>query len=223
MNYQLAHPYPSVGISEEAQSCGGNQRLLRSPTLRKCGCGVVAGLDLARYIHLYHHDMTSDFFRGMPRQQQMSPMLYDICARRMQEHFLPVVPPIGTNGAALCLGMNRYFHQYGIPLTAHWGVRSEKLWCTAQEQLAQDLPVILSIGRPFPKFWSEKQVALYRSERVACHTNAHFVTMIGLDDTWAWVSSWGREYAIRRSEFDHYRQKDSNALLCNILVLRRKT
>lgn len=223
MNGQLAHPYPSVGGLEEVPSCGGNQRLLRSPTLRKCGCGVVAGLDLARYIYLNHSDMPSDFFRGMPRHQQMSPLLYDICARRMQVHFLPVIPPIGTNGPALSLGLNRYFRQYGIPLTAHWGVAPEKLWYAAAEQLAQDLPVILSIGRPFPKFWSEKKVALYRNERVACRTNAHFVTILALDDTWAWVSSWGRMYAIRRSEFDRYRQKESNGLLCNLLVLRRSS
>ena len=221
MDIHLKHPLPPVGWPEAVPSVGGNQRNLTSRGLQKCGCGVVAALDLARYLHLYHPGCESDFFRGAYTQARMSPLFYDSCARRMSQRFLPIVPPIGTNGPALAAGFNSYCKKYVVPLKAHWGIPAERFWSAAGEMLRRVFPVIVSIGKPFPLVFSGEKLALWRNGRVACRVSAHFVTMTGLDEEWCYVASWGRQYAIRRTEFDRYRRRESSSFLCNLLEFRR--
>ena len=41
---------------------------------------------------------------------------------------MPAVPPVGTNGWAIALGLNAVFLRQGIPLRASWGVSRDRLW-----------------------------------------------------------------------------------------------
>lgn len=92
--------------------------------------------------------------------------------------------------------------------------------------LDQDLPVILSVGNQFPKFWQKNGAALHRRSgeelKEAARVHAHYVVVVGMDEKWLRISSWGREYFLSRDEFIRYRNEESMSLLCNIVCLRRR-
>ena len=50
---------------------------------------------------------------------------------------------------------------------------------------------------------------------------SHYVTVTGLDDEWAQISSWGREYYINRREYDAFVRLHSASLFSNILYIKR--
>lgn len=224
MRYGLKHIYPGVVRSGRA-SVGGSQNLLKSKTLQDCGCGVVAALDLVRYLHLYDPYCCTDFFTGIEDTNNLSLPVYDLCAQRMRRSYIPVIHPVGTTGFSIAGGLNRYFRRYDLPLKAYWGVAKSEIWQEIQRMLEDDLPVILSVGNQFPRFWRKDGAALYcrvgdaMKESVRIH--AHYVTVLGMDDEWLKVSSWGREYYLSKDEYLRYRNKESINLLCNIVSVRR--
>ena len=223
---QLKHPYPGI-LQIGLSSFGGNQRWLTSTVLQRCGCGVVAALDLVRYLHLYRDGCASSFFVGIADSANLPCPVYDLCAKRMQRGYVPVLWPIGTDGLSLAAGVNRYFRRYQIPLHAVWGLSHRRLWERIEEMLQQDIPVVLSIGNNFPRIWRREKAALYRkaaddSLRETCRVRAHFVTVTALDGEWMQVSSWGSAYWIRRKEYEEFCRKQSSSPLCNILYITDK-
>ena len=48
------------------------------------------------------------------------------------------------------------------------------------------------------------------------------MTVTGLDESWAQISSWGRLLYINRTEFDEYTKKHSAGFLCSILYIKHK-
>lgn len=224
MEYALQHTYPGI-VKDGRVSFGGSQRWLAGTTLQHCGCGLVAALDLVRYLHLYAGADCSGIFAGIDETPSLPLPLYNLCAQRMRRSYVPIVYPIGTSGFALAAGLNRCFRQYQLPYTAGWGAKNEALWQEIAAMLQQDLPVILSVGNRFPRFWKKSGVALYRPAggtiREAARARAHFVTVVGMDGKWLRVSSWGREYYLSKEEFLHYRKEESLGLLCNIVLIRR--
>lgn len=225
MASSLKNTYPGIGRPGRV-SLGGSQRLLVNKWLQHCGCGVVAALDLVRYLHLYHSDHQTDFFTGVPNTAELPEPVYDLCAQRMYRNFVPVLYPVGTTGFSLAGGLNRYFMRYGLPLKAHWGVPKDRIWQEIRTMLDQDLPVILSVGNQFPKFWQKNGAALHRRSgeelKEAARVHAHYVVVVGMDEKWLRISSWGREYFLSRDEFIRYRNEESMSLLCNIVCLRRR-
>lgn len=225
MTVSLQHTYPGIG-REGAHSYGGNQRWLRDKTMQHCGCGVVAALDLVRYLHLYRDGFSADFFTGVDDSPAVSRSLYDLCAQRMRS-YIPVIYPVGTTGFGLASGLNRYFRRYDLPLQASWGLSAKKLWQEMETMLSDDLPVILSVGNRFPRVWSKETLCLYRRSsdgliHVGARIHAHFFTVTGMDEQWLRVSSWGSEYYIKKEEFFRYCHHDSIPLLCNMVHLRQK-
>ena len=204
MRVSLQHTYPGIG-REGAHSYGGNQRWLRDKTMQHCGCGVVAALDLVRYLHLYRDGFSADFFTGVDDSPAVSRSLYDLCAQRMRS-YIPVIYPVGTTGFGLASGLNRYFRRYDLPLQASWGLSAKKLWQEMETMLSDDLPVILSVGNRFPRVWSKEALCLYRrssdgSIQEGARIHTHFFTVTGMDEQWLRVSSWGSEYYIKKEEF----------------------
>ena len=226
MKFSLQHPYPGVG-REGAHSYGGNQRWLRDKAMQHCGCGVVAALDLVRYLHLYRDGFATDFFVGVEDRSAVSRPLYDLCAQRMRNNYVPVIYPIGTTGFGLASGLNKYFRRYDLPLQASWGLSAKNLWQEMETMLDNDLPVILSVGNRFPRVWSKETVILYRRSadgtmQEGAKIHAHFFTVTGMDAQWLRVSSWGNEYYIKKEEFFRYCHHDSIPLLCNMVLLRQR-
>ena len=216
-------PYPGIKLSSNS-TLGGNQRVLKSQTLQRCGCGVVAALDLVRYLHLYHCSCKTSFFIGVEDAEHLPLAIYDLCAMRMQRNFVPALYPIGTTVFSLSAGLNQYFKRYHIPLKASWGVSKENVWTEMERMLRQNFPVILSIGHQFPGLGTGEGLPLYRyqGERMvkAAHVRGHYVTVVAMSDHWLKVTSWGQIYYISRNEFLCYRDQTSLNLLCNMLQLR---
>ena len=139
---------------------------------------------------------------------------------------MPLIRPLGVNGLVLAMGMNRLLRRYKLPYRAFWAVSGRKFWDRVEELLRQDLPVIFSVGPNFPALWRKERLTFYSrrpdgSFFPANSARAHSITATGCDETWLRISSWGREYYIRRSEYDEYVRKNSTSLVSNVLMLRR--
>ena len=218
----IKDPYPGIELSSGA-TFGGDQRKLKSQTLRHCGCGIVAALDLVRYFHLYHHSCKASFFTGVEDTVHLPLAVYDLCAVRMQRTFIPALYPFGATVFSLPVGLNQYFKRYHIPLKAAWGVSKEDLWTEMERMLRHNMPVILSIGHQLPVLATGDGLPLYRNQGEQMvkftHVRSHYVTVLAMSDHWLKVSSWGTVYYISRKEFLRYRDRSSLNLLCNILKL----
>lgn len=207
----LKHSYLSV-LHAGRLSCGGNQMLSDSPTIRKCGCGPVAALDAVWYLE--HRGETSP----------LSLEAYNTELRTLCRRYFPLVPPFGINGIVFVLGLNRLLHDRKLPYRAVWMLSGNKLWPRVADMLGKDLPVILSVGPNFPMVWQNNRLPFYRKTengeyRRASAAKGHFVTATGIDESWVRISSWGREYYIDRAEYDSYTRSHSSYAFSNLVYL----
>lgn len=221
---KLMHPYPATeGV--RGVSFGGNQRASADPVMRRCGCGVVAATDLLLYLHRWHAEGYMPPFRSVPMDLPLKLEQYDRLLARMRQKYFPIVYPFGTNGIALAVGLNRFFRRCGVPYRARWGVPASKFWETMEQMLAEDLPVILSVGMNFPKVWEKETLNFYRicGENVPASNKvrAHFVVVTGMDEEWLQISTWGAVRYIRRSEYESFMKQQSGSILSNLLLLRK--
>lgn len=214
---ELSHPWTAV-LEPGRTTWGGSQRLDPDPILRKCGCGVIAALDTLIYLHRHRPGFAQPLFRALSAKGGVSGTAYHQWTDTLRRRYFPLFPPFGVNGWTLAAGLNRYCRDNRLPLRARWG--TGRLWETMAAQLAADLPVILCIGTCLPG----RKLTLYVQKdglwKPGTTVSAHFVTVTAMDDAWLTVSSWGRQYGIRRAEFDQYVRSASGPLLSNILVLR---
>ena len=93
------------------------------------------------------------------------------------------------------------------------------------QMLAEDLPVILSVGMNFPKVWEKETLNFYRicGENVPASNKvrAHFVVVTGMDEEWLQISTWGVVRYIRRTEYEDFMKRQSGSVLSNLLLLRK--
>ncbi len=223
MQVGLKDPYPGIERSSGA-TFGGSQRMLKSAVLQRCGCAVIAAVDMVRYLHLYHSFGHTLFFTGISQAVHLPLAVYDLCAMRMQRNFMPVLYPVGVTIFSLTAGLNRYFRKYHVPLEASWGTAKRELWSEIENMLQENLPVILAIGRPVTGLWTDEGLPLYRYKgnqmvKATC-VKAHYVSVVAISDHWMKIATWGQDYYISRSEFSAYRDRKSLNLLCNIVRLR---
>ena len=90
--------------------------------------------------------------------------------------------------------------------------------------LQQDLPVILGIGKPVKHLLKNSKLTLYHRHDNGVYepvreVSGHFVTIIGQDEEWLHISSWGKPYAINRWDFLQFSHAESAHFLCNILCI----
>ncbi len=207
----LKKPYINVRRGTEL-SYGGSQMWSERETIRKCGCGPVAALDLLLYLE--------------NRTGPIDHADYERELQRITKKYFLLVRPFGINGLALAFGLNLLLRDRGHPYRACWEASRKKLWPRIEDMLERDLPVILSVGPNFPRPWSGDQIDFYvrlnaGGFRPATKTKSHYFTATGLDETWLRISSWGREYYILRKDYDEYARKSSIPLLTNIVYLKK--
>lgn len=221
----LAHPYPSV-MHNGSPSYGGNQLWSDNADIRKCGCGLVAALDLIIYLCRCHRGCNYKAIQDIFRGEFISAADYDAQLQALKRRYLPLIPGLGMNAFVLVCGLNRLFHDFHMPYKAHWMFDKDKLWARMQEMLERDIPVILAIGPNFPLVWEKNLLPLYiklpngeysRSSSV----KAHFVTVTGLDNEWLCISSWGSKLYIKRREYEGYASKHSSTILSSALYIER--
>lgn len=220
----LRNPYISVAY-DGGDSFGGMQQRSSDPVIAKCGCGVIAAMDTLLYLSRFHADCGIEEFKSIKAAESVSPELYEKLIGALAKRYLPLIPPFGMNGVALALGFDLFLLRHGLPLRARWGVSREKLWTRMEEMLAADMPVILSIGPDFPRFWQRNQAPLYvRREDgryvKAAETRAHYVVAVGMDERWIELASWGRRYFLDRREYMEFADRHTTNMLSNILYIR---
>lgn len=160
--YRLCNPFPSIE-KEGSLSYGGNQNWSSSKTIRKCGCGVIAGTDLLLYLDLNKQRCRTKFFEevqdsnGIIEREQ-----YLKYVHKMRRDYLPLIPHFGMPGWVLVVGLNAYLAKYHTGLTASWGFGRKKLWNRMSAMLSHDIPVILSIGPNLPFFRKKEKLNLYQ-------------------------------------------------------------
>lgn len=211
-----------ISVSKEGLvSYGGNQVWSENAVIRKCGCGVISSLDLLLYLGRHHCGDQAPETRPIPLKD------YDRMCVELSRRYIPLLPPFGTNGAALALGLNRVFSRYNMPFRASWQLSGSKMMSKVENMLDADIPVILSIGANFPLFWQDNRVNLYsrdslgRMRRVSS-ARAHYVTVTGSELNDLRISSWGREYYINKGEYFSYIHQHSNSIISNILMIERR-
>ena len=202
-------------------SYGGNQTWSENAVIRRCGCGVIGSLDLLLYLDRYNKGGQAPETRPIPLKE------YDRMCMELSRRYLPLLPPFGTNGAALALGVNRVFARYNMPFRASWQLSGSKMMGKVESMLDADIPVILSIGANFPLFWQDNRVTLYSKDSLgrmhrASSTKAHYVTVTGSEPNDLRISSWGREYYINKGEYFSYIHQHSNSIISNILMIERR-
>ena len=224
MKIELKHPYVSVACAR-GESYGGSQTLLPDKTERTVGCGVVAGLDLLLYLSRWHGAAARLLQADAPPETGAIPLeTYIRLAHRLRKAYLPLIPGQGVSGFVLALGLERCFLASRLPYRASWGVPYRRLWSETERMLAEDIPVILSVGPNFPKLWQHRALRLYDGAdgRASGETvHAHYLTVTGMDGEWLQAASWGRRCFIRREEYLAYVAAHSARLLSNILTVRR--
>ena len=221
---QIRHNYISVGNGAK-RSFGGSQMRSESKTVREVGCGVIAALDLLLYLSHWHSDAVCVFFREASRDGVIDEGEYNALVRKLSRRYFPVIPKLGINGLMLAAGLNAFFLRYGMRYRASWGLGKRRLWTEMESMLVRDIPVILSIGPNFPFFWHKNELPFYGlrpdgSRLPVCAIRAHYVTVIGMDEEWLRISSWGREYYIRRAEYEEYIRAQSGSIVSNIVKIK---
>ncbi len=204
----LAKPYPQVVKDGETRT-GGNQRWASDKTMARCGCGVVAALDLFLYL-------TGQSGAPIPWAE------YEQKLAVLRKRYLPLLPGWGIDGFTLAFGLNRLLRKEALPYRARWGLRGKKMLPRMAHMLAEDIPVILGVGMNFPKFWQKNRLPLYEGEACTAGARAHYVTVRAMDEERLTVSSWGRTYYIKTHELLQYIKAHSNYMLCNVLWVERR-
>ena len=121
----LAHEYISTE-QNGLHSYGGSQSAHPDATMRACGCGVIAGLDVILYLSR-HSGGTCPFAAG--EDGQSVPLsVYNSFASRLRRGFLPLIPGRGINGLMLTGGLELFFLRWRMPYSIHWGARSGSLF-----------------------------------------------------------------------------------------------
>ncbi|MBQ9647319.1 MAG: hypothetical protein IJV43_03030 [Oscillospiraceae bacterium] len=207
MRIELTRPWPRVRTAE-GLSCGGDQNWFPDRNFRLCGCGVVACADTLLYLT----------GRGELEQEE-----YERYVNSLRKYF-PLVPHHGIDGVRLAIGLNALLRKRGVRVRAGWSASGARFWDRLARLLANDLPAIVAIGPSFPRVWDAERLQLYRRTGgayvAAARTKGHFLTVLGLDDDWMRVSSWGQELYIERRAYADYMRRQG-ALFTNLVYLER--
>lgn len=214
----LKHPYVAVK-DRLGDSYGGSQAWSSRKYMRENGCGLISGMDLLSYLEAKRTGK-SEYSVYNSREE------YNRRARQMAKRYFPVIPKLGKTGWDLALGVQLYCLIHKLPYTVRFGVFHWQLWKKIQEMLERDIPVVLTIGPPFPFRWKRAGVRFYQKKRdqyiPGPMVQAHFVNVTGMSETWLRISSWGRMYYLRRDDFWSYAKKYGNFLVCNILYVKER-
>lgn len=125
----------------------------------------------------------------------------------------------------LSLGINAFFLRYGYPYHALWGLGLRNVWGKIKKMLDADIPVIISVGPNFPLIWQKHKTDLYIERagdmRKVSSVKAHFMTLTAIDKEWMTLSSWGRKYYIKCTDYAEYVRRHSGSFASNIVYIKK--
>ena len=207
----LKSPFHQVK-TRHGSSYGGDQAWLPYKFLKSTGCGIISAADVI--LHL----------QGV---EEISQEEYEAFAKKLWMNYLPVIPGFGMNGLMLMFGLNLYFKTHKMPYMAYWNIFSRNMFLKIDRMISKDLPAILAIGPNFPLIWKKEKLTFYGKTNNGDYVpvtkiKAHFVTVTGREGEWIRISSWGKEYYFRVSEYREYVKKYSHSFVSNAIILQKK-
>ena len=202
-------------VSANSEAYGGSQNFWKKSSMQGYGCGIIAVANLLLYMGLVPDvNITGG---------KISKDEYMTLCNTLRHRYFPIIPRFGINGIELSAGVNRYFRVNRIPMRASWFVPEKKLYSEIGRMLSEDIPVIIAAGPGFPRIWKKDRLSLYDADmHKASSCRAHYMTVTAMDDDGITVSSWGRKYYIRKSDYSEYVKKSSNTYLSSILKITKK-
>ncbi len=218
MSCTLSHPFWQMGTS-----CGISQTWSSSSVYRGYGCGTTAALMVLGYLHWHHPKGHSVPFANFPKSpnREQCVRLIDTVGQR----YFPVLPRFGMNGFSLAGYMHLYFRRFRMPYRAMWYSMGSGLLSRMDEMLANDIPVIFSVGPDFPLLWQKHPLPLYGKvgDRMpVTSVRAHYMVAVGVENGWIRLSSWGREYALPVGEWLTHHKYHSGGLVDGIVYIMEK-
>lgn len=218
---ELKQPFISV-VNNGEITYGGSQRLHSRKAVRRCGCGIISALDTLMYMHFNKPGCNSAFFA----KSDVNPIAqsrYDRLVLKLKK-YIPTVYPFGTSGAVIALGLNVLFRRFRMPYSARCVVSLRSMWTRTAEMLNNNIPVILAVGHSIS--FSRRYIPLYTKQadgklKRTARARAHFVTVTAMGPNWLRVSSWGREYYMKRADLENYAKRASAPFATNIVYIYR--
>ncbi len=209
------------GVQESTY--GGDQNLFVSQVgdsdkriKQESGCGLIALLDICLYI-----------FGDTDTHEEQ----YIRCFNKLYEFYGGIRHNSGISGISMAKCFNRIMKKKEMALKASWGLSGKKMHARVEEMLAKDIPVVLCIPRMVLKRDKKDKLNLYcagdKIGKVACSTNAHYVTITAIvsasGEDYYRVSSWGNQYFICVKEYDSYMKNHFlGTILGNVLYIQEK-
>lgn len=195
------------------QAYGGAQRWFKKKTAQEVGCGIIACANILAQI-------------GEIGEGNLEKDVYMNFTEHLRKFYLPVFPIVGMNGIFMMIGMNLFFLRHKLPYTCYWGAGRKNFDGHIERMLEENIPPVLSVGPNFPNLFGKHRVTFYTKagERYVpgTSTQAHYVSVTGMDEFWYRISSWGKQYYVSKKEYEEYRKKHSGHIVSNILVVKRK-
>ena len=225
-NISLKKPYVSVA-KRGGFSFGGDQdwfkpekeakglkKFGKDNSIKGFGCGLVAASDIIRYLD----KNTGTDFKSIDE--------YKKYVYFMEDRSFKVYYKLGIPGFRLSHGMNREFKLRNMSYKAKWGVPAHKLLDSVKEMLNNDIPVLMSVG---PGMFNKERVDLYSRKREGySRVNSakdHYITVTGYveesDGAYFEISSWGKKYYMKVSQYLDYVKKHDNNMFSNILYIAK--
>lgn len=209
--------------------------------MNKWGCGTVAIADLFLYLARCKRKWNTPVTAlARPMRQIMDVRDYLLYLEFMHNHFAPVFPG-GMSGVALAASVKLYVTKYKIPLRVTWKtfLSDDEMYTLIRRMLANDLPVIISIGTNSPMIFGHEGVDFYTKSKTLENTklehftryyksiHKHFVTVTGIvalknKKMMLKISSWGNEYYINYEEYRNYVNMKGDRITSSMLYLEWK-
>ena len=217
---KLARNYITVQLENGRSSYGGDQSWLKTRAEQDFGCGLIAAADILRYLRRKEGRETEKL---LTREEYLK----DI--HELSESFR-IRGPLGITGFGIANRMNRLFRREGLPYRSKWSFGRKRLERRIPEMLAEDIPVLLSVGPGF--FHPKERLKMYRETengelREAQTMRDHYVTVTERRRTETGeymlrLSSWGNMYYVNQREYLEHVKKYDNFLFSSILYIRKK-
>lgn len=251
--YELSkREYVPVTCENEV-SYGGRQQWFsdkivasKATRLHKYGCGVIALADLFMYLSCTRsYIRQSSALESLEKDGKLLKENYLSYVEYIRDKYVYVLPKLGVPNVELIVAANRYFITHQMPYLAKMGylIDQRVLLQNMITMLQKDLPVILLIGRPFPRVIYQNVlkckkvgVTFYEQRKsdegysyVPASTNVegHYVVVTEIlidkearqkrDKVMLKISSWGKIYYMSYYEYCKYVMRYGTSLQGSII------
>ncbi|NLP33636.1 MAG: hypothetical protein GX359_00350 [Clostridiales bacterium] len=169
---QLSNPNYVPVIKDSVTNYGGNQmwfsgdnKFSKDYVIQNYGCGTIATADFFLYLALQHPNMRSPITEmALEDHKTINYPYYISYVREVDRQYTKTKRVIAVLGPRIASSVNAYAKSHNFNYRATWKLRLTyyDMYEMIKEMLAQDIPVILSIGPNTPKLWGKNGIFFYQ-------------------------------------------------------------